>query len=446
MEFSTLPDDNPWQGIELAPRETAEEKASRLEIELGILHEQNRMLWKTEPEAGVIDDLVDLTRRRMYSNPNFKPEHLIAAELETIKAREQAKKLYAQEQTKTGYAALEIKDLAQLYLEDDAPLEWRIQGLMQIGHNVTVAARYKVGKTTLITNLLRSLVDGQPFLDEFPVKQLERPVVVFNHELSDRQFTAWLRKARITNAGLVIPVNLRGKGLYLQDEAAQEWAIEILRKYDAEMWIVDPLQAALRGSVNDDTVASEWISAADRVKDAAGVSELMLVTHTGHLSKADEYGQSSNERSAGSARWSGWPDALWSYTKDDEGIRYIRAEGRDIDVDERALSYNEEFARLSSKGDGTSRRDEKADRPFHKLMAEFAAAPERVLTRPDIERLTRMNNKDVTTAIRDAESASLIEECETVREPGSRGRAPKSYRVSGYGNFYLKRYSRTTDN
>src|SRR5690606_9728263 len=112
---------------------------------------------------------------------------------------------------------------------------------MQQGHNTTIAARYKVGKTTLITNLIRSFADGEPFLGEFWTERTTGNIVVFNHELSDNQFTNWLRRAGIKNTDKIIPVNLRGKGLYLQDEDAQEWAIELLRACNAEVWIVDPL-------------------------------------------------------------------------------------------------------------------------------------------------------------------------------------------------------------
>lgn len=346
------------------------------------------------------------------------------------KASEQAKKLLEAEKTTSGYKALDIQGLDRLLSVPDEPVQWRIKGLMQIGHNATMAARYKVGKTTMVTNMLKVLVDGGYFLDEFYVQQVTRPVVVFNHELSDRQFTAWLRKAGIVNTHMIIPVNLRGKGLYLQDEEAADWAIEILKKYDAEVWIIDPLQAALRGTVNDDMVASEWISAADRVKAESGVSELFLVTHTGHLSKADENGVSTNERSAGSARWSGWPDVLWTYTMDGEGIRYLSAEGRDISISERAMKFDEKTGKLTSQGDKSGRVDNKYNKPYQDLMALLKANPDKTYSRTDLTGELRKPNKFITDAIRDATACNMVEEVELEREPGKRGAAPKGYRLT----------------
>ena len=357
----------------------------------------------------------------------------VELELINLRAREEAKKRLDAEKSVSGYKALDIQGLDKLLEVPDEPIQWRIKDLMQVGHNVTMAARYKVGKTTMVTNMLKSLVDGDLFLGEFYVRKVTRPVVVFNHELSDAQFTAWLRKAGIVNTHMIIPVNLRGKGLYLQDEEAADWAIEILKKYNAEIWIIDPLQAALRGTVNDDMVASDWIAAADRVKAEAGVSELFLVTHTGHLSKADENGMSSNERSAGSARWSGWPDALWSYTLDNEGIRYLSAEGRDISVSERAMKFDEKTGKLTSQGEKTGRIDNKFNKPYVDLMTLLKANPDKTYSRADLTAELRKNNKFITDAIRDATSCHMVEEVELPREPGKRGAAPKGYRLSAVG-------------
>lgn len=375
--------------------------------------------------------------KKLQRADTFDAEDLIALELLNLEAKETAKKMHDAGKNQSGYKVLEISPLSELLKEDDAPLEWRILGLMQKGHNVTLAARYKVGKTTFVTNLLKSLVDGDPFLGEFPVMQVQRPVVVFNHELSDRQFTMWLRKSGIRNTHMIIPVNLRGQGLYLQDEEAQEWAIELLRKYKAEVWIIDPLQAALRGTVNDDQVASDWIAATDRVKAESGVSELLLVTHTGHLSKADEYGRSGNERSAGSARWAGWPDALWSYTKDDEGTRYLSAEGRDIEVPEFGLHYDEKSMSLRSKGEDTGRVNAKVNGPYLKIRGYFAENQTVAVSRPELASALRLNNKDLTTGIRDAEESFLIEKCDAPKIEGKRGRTPDYYRLTGEGKYLV---------
>lgn len=388
--------------------------------------------------ADKVEHLYQTLGKKVAAGDKWDIEDITAVELMNLQAREEAKALHAASKTQSGYKTLDIQPLAELLKEDDAPLEWRINGFMQKGHNVTMAARYKVGKTTFVTNLLRSLVDGDPFLDIWTVTRVTKPIVVFNHELSDRQFTAWLRKAGIKNTHMIIPVNLRGKGLYLQDEDAQDWAIELLKKYEAEVWIIDPLQAALRGSVNDDNVASDWIAAADRVKAESGVSELLLVTHTGHLSKADEYGRSANERSAGSSRWAGWPDALWSYTMDDEGVRYISAEGRDVSIEENGLMYDEETGHLKSMGTGSGRVDTKINGPFKKVMGLFKPDLNAVMSRPEIATATRFNNKKITDAIQEAVASDMLIKCDAPKVEGKgRGRTADYYCLTPQGRYYV---------
>lgn len=397
--------------------------------ELG-LKAPSDLKYEAQKQADEVNRAMVEIVKNQTKNDKLLESQKVELELKNLRVREEAKKRLDAEKTTSGYKALDIQNLHKLLSVPDEPIQWRINGLMQIGHNVTMAARYKVGKTTMVTNMLKVLVDGGYFLDEFYVKPVTRPVVVFNHELSDRQFTAWLRKAGIVNTHMIIPVNLRGKGLYLQDEEAADWAIEILKKYNAEVWIIDPLQAALRGTVNDDMVASEWISAADRVKAESGVSELFLVTHTGHLSKADENGVSTNERSAGSARWSGWPDVLWAYTMDNEGIRYLSAEGRDVSVSERAMKFDEKTGKLVSQGDKSGRVENKYNKPYTDLMTLMKANPSKTYSRADLVSELRKPNKFITDAIRDAVGCHMVEEIELEREPGKRGVAPKGYRLT----------------
>lgn len=400
---------------------------------------------RTYYEATVERRAEDIIKKINSRAPDLE-EQMTAEAILRERAVRAARNIVDAEESPHGYAALEVAPLAELLTQPDKPIEWRIQGLMQIGHNVTMAARYKVGKTTKTTNLIKSLVDRSPYLGSFATRAVTGNVVVFNHELSDTQFTAWLRKARIRNTDRVIPVNLRGKGLYLQDEAAQEWAIELLRKYNAEVWIIDPLQAALRGTVNDDTVASEWIAAADRVKAEAGVSEMFLVTHTGHLSKADEAGRSTNERSAGSARWSGWPDALWIYTMDAEGTRYLSAEGRDIALEEIGLDFDPQTLELTSKGHDSGRASRIHSKPYRALYAAFEKEPDAHLTRKQIEGRLKMNNTQVTHAIEDAINALIVEQCgdECDHRTSSKGPKPNAYRLTDEGMWTILSTSLTS--
>ena len=51
----------------------------------------------------------------------------------------------------------------------EPPLDWRIPGWQPEGSRVIVSAQYKAGKTRLVANVVRSLVDGADFLGTHPV-------------------------------------------------------------------------------------------------------------------------------------------------------------------------------------------------------------------------------------------------------------------------------------
>ncbi len=56
----------------------------------------------------------------------------------------------------------------------------------------------------------------------------------------------------------------------------------------------------------------------DEIAAAAGVIEVQIVHHAGHASK----------HARGASALPSWADAIWTYERDEDGDRYISAEGR----------------------------------------------------------------------------------------------------------------------
>jgi transcription termination factor Rho len=56
----------------------------------------------------------------------------------------------------------------------DEDITYRVDQLWPVGGRVVLAAAWKAGKTTLLGNLIRALVDNQPFLGRYIV-QTRRP-------------------------------------------------------------------------------------------------------------------------------------------------------------------------------------------------------------------------------------------------------------------------------
>ncbi len=243
------------------------------------------------------------------------------------------------EHAQTWAPPVEVGNLETWLAQPRRRVRYRIQGMLGVGHNATVVARRKIGKTTLIDNLVRCYVDGYPFLNRFEVTPTDRSVAIFNYEVEAEQYRDWLRETGIANTQRVHVLNLRGIRLPLASQRAQSWVIRWLAERNIGLWIIDPYSRAYVGSVdngNDESQVGRFLDAIDVVKSEAGVDESVMGVHT---PKAEvEEGQ---ETSIGSQRLEAWPDVIWYLTREREkGTRFLRAEGRDVELQERELNYD----------------------------------------------------------------------------------------------------------
>lgn len=86
--------------------------------------------------------------------------------------------------------------------------------------------------------------------------------------------------------------------------------------------------------------AGKFLVAYDALLDEAGIGDSLLVQHMGH----------ANERARGDSRLQDWPDAIWRIVRetDEPGSpRYLSAYGRDVEVTEGRLSFNQSTRRMT---------------------------------------------------------------------------------------------------
>ena len=219
-----------------------------------------------------------------------------------------------------------------------------------------LAAPFKSGKSTLIGNLIRVLVDGGQFLDRFEVRPVGK-VVLIDTELDRRTLRRWLRAQGIRNAAAVTVVSLRGavSSFDITDPTTRsEWAQSL---DGADVVILDCLRPVLYAlGLSEDKDAGRMLVGFDALLAEAGADEGLVVTHMGH----------QNERARGDSRLLDWPDALWKIVRggdddsDDEGRRprYFSALGRDVAMGEGELTYDDRTRHLSYAGG--SRKDSAA--------------------------------------------------------------------------------------
>jgi len=245
----------------------------------------------------------------------------------------------------------DILTLRELIARPDPVVEWRIEGWQPAGGRVLLAAMAKTGKTTLMNALVRSLVDGQPFLGRHRVEPVAGTVAILDTEMSSMQIRRWLQEVRISSDDRMIVAPLRGHvdALNLLDRDIFAKWVSWLRSGSVTYLILDCLRPVLDAlGLDEHRDAGRFLVAFDALLREASIAEGVVVHHMGH----------SGERSRGDSRLRDWPDVEWRMVRqgeDQASPRYIAAYGRDVNIPESRLAFDPATRQLTI-GDG-SRRD-----------------------------------------------------------------------------------------
>jgi len=227
------------------------------------------------------------------------------------------------------------------------PEEWAIEGLLEVPSNTMLVADAKAGKTTIAMQMVKSLLDGEPFLGQFDVEPPDGKILYLNYELDERKWDKWVRKLGFKNIDGLLHTHLkRGAMLpFSQDSAMEEFA-EGIAEQDVWLIVIDTQAMASQTMVqneNDNIQMASFYSAIERLLGLAGVSNCFVIHHIG---KADR----SNGRGASFIQ--GWPDAIWRMREVEEGStdREFKAFGRDIDLEPCVLNFDKKTGLYSWSG------------------------------------------------------------------------------------------------
>lgn len=261
----------------------------------------------------------------------------------------------------------------------------RVEGLIPAEASTLITAARKTGKTTLTLNLARCLVEGGQFLGRFAVHASEGNVALLNYEVTGRQLARWACDAGVPPERLLL-VNLRGRRNPLRFSEDREALARLLTDHRVTSLIVDPFGRAFTGkSQNDAAEVGAWLVDLDQfARTDVGVSDLILTAHAGW----------DGERTRGSSALEDWPDVTITLTrdKDDDTVRYLAAEGRDVLVDEDRLTFDPATRMLTMSGSG-SRSQAKAQRRTEALslaVVDLVTATPGIKT-GDLEEALRAN-------------------------------------------------------
>jgi hypothetical protein len=128
-----------------------------------------------------------------------------------------------------------------------------------------------------------------------------------------------------------------------------------LKEKDIQVLIVDPLSNAFTGKdqANVDDMR-HFLSTIDRLRRDAGLTEVVVLAHTGWT---------NTDRARGSSAIEDWPDAIVSLTADSKGRRFVKLEhGRDVGFEESLLDYDSVTRHMTYTGEGSQREAEAQDR------------------------------------------------------------------------------------
>ncbi|MDQ3347583.1 MAG: AAA family ATPase [Acidobacteriota bacterium] len=305
------------------------------------------------PELAALGDFV--------AEPDEAHARRVAQAYDTERAKRDARRQLAAED-RGAITTPAIESLRDRLARPRVITPWRIEGWQQQGQRVMFPAQFKAGKTTAKGNVIRSLVDGDLFLDRYPVVPIEGTVVDCDFEMGDSQITDWYAATSIRNTDRVIVVAMRGRAAafnILDPAARAEWAAR-LRRLRCAYLIIDclrPIMDAL--GLDEHRDGGRLLVALDALLSEAEIPEALVIHHMGH----------AGERSRGDSRFRDWPDVEWRLMRQDDdpaSPRFIAAYGRDVEIPESQLDFDPLTRRLTIAGG--SRRDAKSAEVLADIM------------------------------------------------------------------------------
>lgn len=226
-----------------------------------------------------------------------------------------------------------IFELVDFLSQPDNPVYYKVDQLWPVGGNVLFAAPAKFGKSTVMMNLVRSLLDGTPFLTVFGCPKVAQgeTILLIDLEMSQDRVRSELRAQEIKYPQQLVVAPLRGKAkdFDLRDDETRSYWVKFCKDRNVQTLLLDPL-APLMGYMgvdeNDNTMVNQMFQMLDAFKDEAGIRDMMVVHHCGH---------SADWRPRGASRFNDWPDALWlakinGPVNDPQSPREFFARGRDV--------------------------------------------------------------------------------------------------------------------
>jgi hypothetical protein len=176
-------------------------------------------------------------------------DSLVAKEAVKIRVREAAREL-VDASNRPPVAPFDAGTLGEILTRPPQP-KARIADLVPWEAGTLITAQRKVGKTTFVGNLCRSLINGESFLGCFEVRPIDGDIAMLNFEMPALQLAQWLDSMRIPQNRLYL-INLRARANPLASEQDRAALAQLLRSRGSETIIYDPFGRAYTGKSQND--------------------------------------------------------------------------------------------------------------------------------------------------------------------------------------------------
>ncbi|QTJ67946.1 AAA family ATPase [Rhodococcus sp. ZPP] len=265
--------------------------------------------------------------------------------------------------------------------KDPMPVQFAVQDLAPVGSNVLLVAEAKAGKTTLVMNLVVSMVTGSKFLGKYEIGSLPEgsSITYSNFELEKSMSENWIRDMGMEGAARhhhrLFLDPWKGYKVPLPADHVEDHIVDLLVSRQSSVWVIDPYGAAINHDENSNDDTRAWTNAIDRIARRAGLSLVVLAAHSGSSSA-----NGGDIRVRGAYRLEDWMSVKWSYTHGGvinqtppDNLRYLAARGRDVAVPLFTLDYEVPTRRLfvtSEKGNKSENETERWALEAYKVVLD----------------------------------------------------------------------------
>lgn len=249
-------------------------------------------------------------------NAKLAHANAVLYEMERMRVREDAKAaLVAEKMPPPEPLVITTADVLRKTLPAQPPA--RVAGVLPGNGGALLIAQAGTGKTTLLGNLARDLIDGTPFLDHCHVRRVSGRIAMLSYEMDAGELLDWFDSVGVDLERFVM-VDLRGRANPLADDATRLALAADLRALDVEVLMVDSFGRAFTGESQDSAAdVTSWFVLLDTFTRAeVGATEWVVIAHAGW----------SAERGRGSSALHDSPDSVLLYVKEADDTRTLRAE------------------------------------------------------------------------------------------------------------------------